>query len=355
LTYASIYRYLWHNKKKLLVITNKDEADELYRTIFQSHPEYHVQAFLLPKNGGKPENIPADMIVYISARNYENILRQIHSFVPQYILIGDFFKTKEKTFDFIDFIIHYDVTIFLSSAIYEKTLRKIESEELANKKIFIISNNRIKYLYYLIWNPIYRLFDIALSLTGIILLSPIYIITSLLIYYTDGLPIFYRHTRIGKNGEPFEFWKFRSLKKVDEEKAIKRKKEMIKMIKENPDAKGSKMVDDSRQYPVGQFIRKTNIDELPGLWNVLKGDMSLVGPRPCLPYEWEAYNNWQKRRLHSIKPGCTGVWQVYGKGKVSYDEMILMDLYYIENKSLLFDIELILKTLPIMLKLRGDE
>jgi lipopolysaccharide/colanic/teichoic acid biosynthesis glycosyltransferase len=110
----------------------------------------------------------------------------------------------------------------------------------------------------------------------------------------------------------------------------------------------TKIVDESNVTRIGRFIRKTSIDELPQMLNVLKGDMSLVGPRPCLPYEWENYAVWHKRRL-TVTPGCTGLWQVLGRSEVGFRDMVILDLFYIYNISLHLDVWLILKTIPVMI------
>ncbi|MBL7073652.1 sugar transferase [candidate division KSB1 bacterium] len=105
---------------------------------------------------------------------------------------------------------------------------------------------------------------------------------------------------------------------------------------------------DPRITKFGKFIRKYSLDELPQLFNVLKGNMSLVGPRPCLPYEWDAYDRWHKRRL-DVRPGCTGLWQVSSRSEVGFDDSVILDLYYIQNMSPWFDLQLILKTIPTMI------
>jgi len=107
-------------------------------------------------------------------------------------------------------------------------------------------------------------------------------------------------------------------------------------------------VDENRVTTVGRFIRKTSIDELPQLFNVIRGEMSLVGPRPCLPYEWDHYAEWQKKRL-SVTPGCTGLWQVQARSRVGFREMVILDIFYANNISFHFDMWLILKTFPVML------
>ena len=131
-----------------------------------------------------------------------------------------------------------------------------------------------------------------------------------------------------------------------------RRKQMLDFMKnENSDA-GQKIINESRITWIGKIIRKTSLDELPQLLNVLKGDMSLVGPRPCLPYEYENYDEWQKRRVQVI-PGCTGVWQVWGRSSVSFKESVVLDLYYINNMSPWFDFQIMLQTLPVILTGRG--
>ncbi len=114
----------------------------------------------------------------------------------------------------------------------------------------------------------------------------------------------------------------------------------------------TKIVNKANVTSVGKWLRRTSLDELPQFFNVLKGDMSLVGPRPCLPYEWENYEEWHKKRL-SVAPGCTGVWQVSGRSEVGFRDMVILDLYYIQNASLHMDLKLILKTIPVMLFGKG--
>ena len=140
-------------------------------------------------------------------------------------------------------------------------------------------------------------------------------------------------------------------KNEDEE----RKKMMIEfMNKDSNDALGQKVINAKRVTKIGQIIRKTSLDELPQLFNVVRGEMSLVGPRPCLPYEYENYAEWQKRRL-SVIPGCTGVWQVIGRSNVSFKDSVVLDLYYINNMSPWLDLQILLKTIPVILFARGGK
>jgi exopolysaccharide biosynthesis polyprenyl glycosylphosphotransferase len=187
-------------------------------------------------------------------------------------------------------------------------------------------------------------FDRIAAAILLILFSPIFIITAILIKITSESwkdPIFYGQTRCGLNGKPFTCWKFRSMK-VGAEKELDRLRD--KNVMGGP---VFKMRDDPRVTKIGKFIRKTSIDELPQLWNVLRGDMSLVGPRPPIPSEVEKYDRWQRRRL-SMKPGITCLWQVSGRNQLPFDVWMKLDLEYIDNWSLWLDFKILLKTVYVV-------
>jgi exopolysaccharide biosynthesis polyprenyl glycosylphosphotransferase len=191
-----------------------------------------------------------------------------------------------------------------------------------------------------------RMLDLTGSLVGLILLSPILLATAIIIKATDRGPIFFSQVRSGRNGRKFRMHKFRSMV-VDAEKL---KKELEKL--NEMDGPVFKIKHDPRITRVGRFIRKTSIDELPQLFNVLLGDMSLVGPRPPLPSEVAQYQPWQRRRL-SVKPGITGPWQVSGRNEISFEEWMRMDLEYIDNWSLWLDLRIIFMTIPVVLIHKG--
>lgn len=188
-----------------------------------------------------------------------------------------------------------------------------------------------------------RIFDIIASFLGLILLSPLFLIVAIAIKMEDPRgPVFYTQTRLGKRQEPFEMYKFRSMV-VNAEKLKK------KLLQKN-EINGAmfKMKDDPRITKVGKFIRKHSIDELPQLLNVLTGDMSLVGPRPPLPAEVERYSIHDKQRL-TVKPGCTGLWQINGRNDVGFEEMVRLDLEYINRRTMIYDIYILIKTVGIFL------
>lgn len=192
-----------------------------------------------------------------------------------------------------------------------------------------------------------RLFDIIASLTGIILISPLLIIVAIFIIIDTPGKIIYSQIRIGKKGKKFKFYKFRSM--------IEGADKMLDALKDYNEAEGPifKMKNDPRITTFGKFIRKFSIDELPQLFNVLKGDMSLVGPRPPIPEEVKNYAEWQKRRF-SVLPGITGLWQIRGRSNLAFKEMIKLDIYYVENWTFGLDIYILLKTIPVVLSARGS-
>ena len=200
-----------------------------------------------------------------------------------------------------------------------------------------------------------RLIDVIGSLLGIIVLFVPLSAIALLIKLTSKGPVFYKQVRIGKNGVPFNFYKLRSMH-IGSDQDQDRINKMRNYIKGNSiiSKTSTKLVNESMVTSVGKFIRKTSLDEMPQLFNVLKGEMSLVGPRPCVPYEYEAYDEWHKRRL-LVLPGCTGLWQVESRAQGDFDEMVVLDLYYIGNISPTFDLQLILKTIPVMIFGKGGK
>jgi undecaprenyl-phosphate galactose phosphotransferase len=225
--------------------------------------------------------------------------------------------------------------------------RKVSTEKYIDIPVIDVSPS-----YFNTLNLVFkRVFDFIISLALIILLSPILIIIVILVKISSTGPILFKNYAVGKDGKQFMFYKFRSMYNIDGEDE-ERKKMMIQFIKQDEEPNGRKIINQKRVTWVGKMLRKTSLDELPQLFNVIKGDMSLVGPRPCLPYEYAQYDEWHKRRV-SVLPGCTGVWQVWGRSSVSFKDSIVLDLYYINNMSPWLDLQLILQTIPAVFFFRG--
>ena len=228
----------------------------------------------------------------------------------------------------------------------EAILLKEEDDEELKPILDEIKKQNIAYRF------VKRLVDIIGGLVGIVILIPM----SLIIWMVEVLkkendgPLFYKQVRVGKNGKSFKVYKYRSM-------CVNADEKLKEYLKENDEArkefkKYHKLKCDPRITKVGKVLRATSLDEFPQLINVLKGDMSLVGPRPVTDEEVEAYGN-LKQKFLSVKPGLTGYWQVNGRSNTEYDDRVKMELYYVDNASLILDLKILLKTLIVVIKKEG--
>ncbi len=226
--------------------------------------------------------------------------------------------------------------------LYELSLSRIDMEAIEGIPLIGIKQGSINSMQQIVT----RTFDMIISFLILIIGFPLWLCIALAIRLSSSGPIFYKQTRIGLNGRPFKVYKFRSMYKNADAR-------LADLMPHN-EVQGPlfKIKDDPRITPVGKFLRHTSFDEIPQLFNVIKGEMSLVGPRPPLPHEVALYEEWQKGRL-AIKPGMTGLWQVRGRSNISFDEGVLMDLYYIENWSLRLYFQVLLRTIPAVIFRRG--
>lgn len=199
--------------------------------------------------------------------------------------------------------------------------------------------------------PVYdffkRIFDIVCSLVALIILSPVFLILAILVKSTSEGPVFFVHQRVGKGGKTLNIYKFRSM--------VTNAEELIRQF--TPEQKAEyernfKLEDDPRVTRVGKFMRKTSLDELPQLFNILKGDISVVGPRPVMEVETEIYGNYRDMLL-SVKPGLTGFWAANGRSCTTYTRRRAMEICYIKNRSVCFDLKIILKTITSVFKGEG--
>ena len=215
---------------------------------------------------------------------------------------------------------------------------------MLESKVALINKDKLKSRF--VYFSVKRLFDFVMATIGLIILSPLMLVIAILIKLEDDGPIFYKQIRVGKNGRKFEMYKFRSM--------LVNADQMLAALKDKSDVEGPmfKMKNDPRITKIGQFIRKHSLDELPQFFNVIKGDMSLVGPRPPLPSEVDEYSDYDKQRLYVI-PGCTGLWQATKRNEVGFNEMVQLDIEYIKKAGFLFDLWIIWKTVEIIVKPNG--
>ena len=208
-------------------------------------------------------------------------------------------------------------------------------------------NSKISNKSFLVYNFFKRSFDIISASIGILFLLPLFIVLAILVKLDSKGPIFFSHKRIGKNGKIIGIYKFRSMVSNSEEIFKNFTEEQKKEFEKN-----FKLDDDPRITKIGGFLRKTSLDELPQLLNIIKGDMRVVGPRPIVRAEVEKYGVCADK-LFSVKPGLTGFWQANGRSDTTYEERVQMDMYYIDNRSFLLDIRIILKTVISVIRKEG--
>lgn len=214
-------------------------------------------------------------------------------------------------------------------------------EKVTEGKSIILNKDELERQYAYIY--LKRFFDVILSLIGLLVLSLLFLIIAAFVKFCDGGPVLYTQERVGKDGRRFKIYKFRSMY-VDADK-------LLEKLKEKNEVTGPmfKMKNDPRITKIGHFIRKTSIDELPQLFNVVRGDMSLVGPRPPLPSEVAEYTAYDMQRL-LVVPGCSGLWQATVRNSVGFHEMVQLDLEYIQKSSIWFDIKILFMTIKILFK-----
>ena len=220
----------------------------------------------------------------------------------------------------------------------------IEEKNIEKRGIFLKENKSISKRVYIV---VKRFLDVFLSLIGLILLSPIFFIIATIIKLDSKGPVFFVHSRIGEKGKPLGIYKFRTMVTNAEELIKKFTPEQKEEFEKN-----FKLENDPRVTKIGNFLRKTSLDELPQILNILKGELSIIGPRPIVQAELEKYGD-DKEKFLSVKPGLTGYWAANGRSDTSYEERIQMELYYVDNMSFWLDIKIFFKTIFAVIKKEG--
>lgn len=226
--------------------------------------------------------------------------------------------------------------------LFQMRLSRVDVEEVGGIPLLGVKEVSIRG-----WNlALKRAIDVVVSATILLFLSPLILLAAALIKLESPGPALFRQTRIGRNGKPFTLYKFRSMRPEAEEE--------LSEVHDLNEAEGVffKIRKDPRCTHVGKVLRRFSLDELPQIYNILRGEMSLVGPRPALPKEVERYKEWHRQRL-GVLPGLTGLWQVMGRSELTFDEMVMLDLFYNENWSLWLDLKIMLMTIPTVLSGRG--
>lgn len=337
---ADIFRKKGRNRKRVLLLGTGTRAKKFVEAVSDNFSWGLDIVGLLTgdkeKVGQKFYGIP----VLDTFCNIEQILRDVN---PEEVIVTISTRRFDQIRTVFEACEREGVQLRLNSDFFGEITKNVRVDKVYGLSIISFDMVRISQLELFFK----RLIDIAGSLTALVLFSPFMLIAAIGILLTDGRPIFYNWNVIGLNKKPVKSWKFRTMvRNADELKSsLENRNEM--------DGPVFKIKDDPRITRFGRWLRKFSIDETPQLFSVLKGDLSLVGPRPAGPHELVRYESWHRRKL-SIKPGLTCLWQVNGRNHVNeFDEWVKMDLEYIDNWSIWLDIKILLKTIPAVISGKG--
>jgi exopolysaccharide biosynthesis polyprenyl glycosylphosphotransferase len=326
------------NNRQILIVGTGRAAREM-GTLISRYSEWGLNILGYVETNGNGSGTRQHDVLGVIADIPRIIENQV---VDEIIFVG----SKPKDLDCLDDILaicqEQGIRTRVAANFFPAKVTNVSMEFLENVPIITFNSSPDHALPLLIK----RIMDVTLSAAMLILLLPVMILVALLVKLTSPGPVFYRQVRCGLYGRRFRLYKFRSMQRGAEDVLWE-----IKHLNEM-DGPVFKMRNDPRVTPFGRFLRKTSIDELPQLWNVLAGDMSLVGPRAPLPDEVREYTRWQRRRL-SVKPGITCLWQVSGRNEIDFHEWMKLDLHYIDNWSLLLDLKILLRTFPVVLIGKG--
>ena len=341
-----VYRYLKSTgrvKKHIIIVGAGERGRKLAKTINEREDSYfRVIGFVDDKSQFHVRSFHG--IPVLGPISSIQALAQNHH--PDALLVAINSVSHNRLLEIIDHCKQADCPVHVVSDLYQVIPNRLQVEQFDGIPTFQLKLPRS----YLLYNLLKRTFDVVGSFVLLVALLPLFAILAVVIKLTSRGPVFYKTTVIGRDGKPFVWYKFRSMYVNTDDRHHRRF--VRDLITGRRKEGNNKITRDPRVTPVGRIIRRFSIDELPQLFNVLKGDMSLIGPRPCLPFEYELMKEWHRRRFQ-ITPGMTGLWQVCGRSEVAYDDMVVMDLYYIENRSFWLDFEILLKTVPVVLTGRG--
>ena len=332
-----------------LVVGTNTEANQTIRELKDRRDLGYRVIGAIRTNGDEPDDLGAEVI-----GDFNDLAALIRDLEIQEVIITDNSIPSDRLFEAMMQVgRHQRVEFRFAPTLFDLLPQKTSVEQIGVLPMVRLFREPLSEGQ----RFIKRASDIAISLVAIILLSPLWLILSLLVKRDSRGPVMFRQERVGMDGRIFLCYKFRTMHADSDDSA--HREAYRKNIGGEVDANAGdqdapvfgKVKDDPRVTPTGRWLRRSSLDELPQLLNVLKGDMSVVGPRPPIPYEVEEYDVWHRKRL-DMKPGITGLWQVSGRNRLTFEEMVTTDLYYIENWSLWLDLKIILLTLPAVW--RGD-
>jgi exopolysaccharide biosynthesis polyprenyl glycosylphosphotransferase len=332
---------------KMVIIGSDEGAKNVTNYMIKNDAPFFVNGFITSETDGA-----LDCSVFKNCLGDLNDLPEIAAFNEiNDIVITDENIDKDMLLRILDYCIEQRLNVWFSPNLLPIISIKIQPDFMCGLPMIKLCTQKRSELF----NKVKHGLDALITLPLFVLQLPVFAIIAAAIKLNSEGPVFYKADAIGKNGRLFRMYKFRSMC-INIDCRIHRDY-VTRLIKGEIGEQGIggqtlKITDDPRVTAVGRFLRRFSLDELPQLINVLEGEMSLVGPRPCLPYEFEHYQAWYKKRV-SVRPGITGVWQVSGRSEVAFEDMILLDLYYIYNRSVLLDFQILYETVFAVLKQKG--
>jgi len=337
---ASIIRKKGKDRKKVILVGTGTRARQFIDTV---NNNYGWGLDIIGLLTGEMDRVGETVNGIKIIDTYDNIQKILKNYNPEEVIITISTKRFDKIRDILESCENMGVYVRLNSDFFGQITKNVKVENVFGLNIISFYPTKQSE-----WELIIkRIIDIGVSLALIIILLPVFIIIMLIIYFQDGFPVLYKWEIVGYKRKPIVSWKFRTM--------VKNADELKKDLLQNNEMTGPmfKLTNDPRILPVGHFLRKYSLDELPQLLSVLKGDLSLVGPRPPLQYEFKEFDLWHRRKL-SVKPGLTCLWQISGRNRINnFDDWAKLDLEYIDNWSIWLDIKILLKTLPVVLSGKG--
>lgn len=334
-------------RRQVAIVGSDEEARRITEHIVANKAPFWVAGFIGPEKVGNAD-LPMSKEVLGELKELPSVVQEERL---DDIIVTDEGIERRGLISLLDYCTSEGLSVWFSPKLMPIISVKVYIDNFCGIPMIRLCSQKHDWVF----NKLKYGLDALITLPACAVLLPFFLLIGMAIKLNSPGPVFYRATAIGKGGKRFVMYKFRSMR-VDTDNRI-HKDYVTKLIKgeirpEGSQSKPLKITDDPRITWVGKILRKTSLDELPQLINILKGDMSLVGPRPCLPYEYEIYQEWHKKRL-SIRPGITGLWQVAGRSAVAFEEMVLLDLYYLYNRTLSMDMNIIYETVFAVLGKRG--
>ncbi|HSO61402.1 MAG TPA: sugar transferase [Desulfobacterales bacterium] len=333
-------------RRQVLLIGMNQDAERITDLIIRQKAPFWIAGTVSP--------LPSDRLFATVPKGNLGRIQDLEAILGeqffQEAIITDETIEKAELIRLLDFFTTKGIDVWFLPKLMPIIEMKLYTDNLCGMPMIRLSSRQHQWLF----RRIKYAFDAVAVLIGFIMALPLFAAFALAIKLTSEGSVFYRAQAVGKGGRFFDMYKFRSMITGASKEIHKEYVTRLINGEITPDGSGKpiKITNDSRVTRVGRILRKTSLDELPQLINILKGEMSLVGPRPCLPYEYKVYKEWHKKRT-AVRPGITGLWQVVGRSEVSFEDMILLDLYYIYNRSMDLDLSILFETVFVVLKKKG--